>query len=527
MKKIVLLSGILLFLLPSKNFAQNSSPQLAKGEEKFSNKPKLVRGPYLQVATDTSMVVRWRTDAAVRSRVRYGATSGSLDNFVDDLSLKNEHEIKITGLKPKTKYYYSIGTIKDTLQYGADNYFSTLPVPGKEGIYRIGVFGDCGYLSVNQAKVRDEFLKYLGPNDLNAWILLGDNAYNDGNDMEYQAKFFNPYKDNLLKKYPVFPAPGNHDYHDADFTAAYAQNNHTTPYYKNFSMPVQGESGGVPSGNPAFYSFDIGNIHFISLDSYGKEESKYFLFDTIGPQVQWLKKDLEANRNKGWVIAYWHHPPYSKGTHDSDTDGIMSGIRENLLRILDRYEVDLVLTGHSHVYERSRLMKGHYGKSTTFDKTKHNLSNSSGLYNGTGNDAPYVKESGGNKGAVYVVSGSSSYVGKSYYDFPHPAMYYSNDSAAGSAILEVQENRLDFKWICSDGIIRDQFSMMKDVNKKSEIRIKKGESVTLKASYVGNYKWSNNQTERSITVTPVRTTTYTVRDQQNYLKDNFKIIVTK
>jgi hypothetical protein len=93
--------------------------------------------------------------------------------------------------------------------------------------------------------------------------------------------------------------------------------------------------------------------------------------------------------------------------------------------------------------------------------------------------------------------------------------------------LEVQENRLDFKWICSDGIIRDQFSMMKDVNKKSEIRIKKGESITLKASFVGTHKWSNKETGRTITVMPVRTTTYTVRDQQNYLKDNFKIIVTK
>jgi hypothetical protein len=206
----------------------------------------------------------------------------------------------------------------------------------------------------------------------------------------------------------------------------------------------------------------------------------------------------------------------------------MSGIRENLLKILDRYEVDLVLTGHSHVYERSRLMKGHYGKSPTFDKNKHNLSQSSGLYNGDPNSAPYVKESGANKGAVYVVSGSSSYVGKSYYDFPHPAMYYSNDSTAGSAILEIQENRLDFKWICADGVIRDQFSMMKNVNKQSEIRVKKGESITLKASFVtDNYKWSNNQATRSITVVPTRTAIYTVQDQQNYLKDSFKIIVTR
>lgn len=187
MKSVV--ASLVLCLLSFINYAQNSGP---KGGEKFSNKPKLVRGPYLQSATDTSIVVRWRTDASTRSRVRYGTTPGKLDKTVDDLNQVTEHIVKVGGLSAGTKYYYAIGSLKDTLQYGADNYFSTLPVPGSEGVYRIGVFGDCGSLTINQAKARDEFLKYLGNNDLNAWILLGDNAYNDGNDMEYQAKFFNP-----------------------------------------------------------------------------------------------------------------------------------------------------------------------------------------------------------------------------------------------------------------------------------------------------------------------------------------------
>lgn len=529
MKNIVSLFCIA-FLLPLKNVAQNSSPPVAKGQERFVNKPKLIRGPYLQAATDTSMVIRWRTDALSRSRVLYGNSPAALNKMVDDVSLKTDHELKLTGLTPGTKYFYAIGSLKDTLQFGAENYFTTLPVPGTEGVYRIGVFGDCGYLSINQANVRDQFLKYLGTNDLNAWILLGDNAYNDGNDMEYQAKFFGPYKDQLLKKYPVFPSPGNHDYHDADFTADFAQKTHETPYYQNFSMPVNGESGGVPSGNPAFYSFDLGNIHFISLDSYGMEEQRYFLHDTLGPQVKWLKKDLKANKNKGWVIAYWHHPPYSKGTHNSDTDDIMSGVRENLLRILERHEVDLILCGHSHVYERSKFIKGHYGKAASFDAAKHQLSASSGFNNGKANAGPYIKGPGTNNGAVYVVTGSSAYVGKAAYEFPHPAMYYSNDSVAGAAILEVQENRLDFKWICSDGVIRDRFTMMKNVNKQNTIRIKQGQTVTLKASFVSNsYKWKGNkQSSRNIEISPKPGKyTYTVTDEFNYLKDTFDVIVSR
>lgn len=475
MKKVVITLFSLIFLVQI-NYAQkknlNYSPPLEKGAEKFVNKAKIIRGPYLQVATETSMIVRWRTNLETRSRVSYGLTPNALNKSVDDLEFKTEHEIKLTGLTPNTKYYYGVGALKDTLQKGEDTYFTTLPKVGSEDLYRIGVFGDCGALTINQANVRDQFVKYLGQNDLNAWILLGDNAYNDGTDIEYQAKFFNIYKDKLLKNYPVFPSPGNHDYHDVDFGAEYAQNTHNTAYFKNFSMPTKGEAGGVASGNPAFYSFDVGNIHFISLDSYGIEDKKDFLYkDTLGTQVKWLKKDLELNKNKGWVVAFWHYPPYSKGTHDSDTDDIMTGIRENVINILERNGVDLIITGHSHVYERSKLMAGHYGKSNTFEANKHNLSNSSGLNNGTKDSEPYVKKT--KNGTVYVVSGSASYVGEPYPDFPHKAMHYSNATDAGAAILEVKGNHLEFKWICADGEIRDQFTMLKEVDKKEMPKRKK------------------------------------------------------
>jgi hypothetical protein len=525
MKKVLTIS-LLIILLFSAAFAQNSRPANVQN----INKPSLIRGPYLQVGTDTGMMIRWRTDASTRSRMRYGTTAGKLDKAVDDVMLVTEHQIKLSGLKPDTRYYYSIGSLQDTLQYGPNNCFSTLPAVGTKDLYRIAAFGDCGYLSVNQANVRDQLMKYLGNNDLNAWLLLGDNAYNDGTDIEYQSKFFNIYKDNLLKKYPLFPCPGNHDYHDLDFTANYAQNNHTTAYYQNFSMPVNGEAGGVPSRNPAYYSFDLGNIHFLSLDSYGKEENKYFLYDTSGPQVQWLKKDLEANKNKGWIIVYTHFPPYSMGTHNSDTESGLYKIRENLLPILDRYKIDLMICGHSHNYERSKLMNGYYGKEADFDEAKYNVSNSTGLYNGSVNSAPYLKDSIHGKGIVYVVAGSSSYVGNPDESFPHAAMQYSNATEAGVVLLEVQANRLDFKWICADGVIRDQFTMMKDVNKKSVIHLKKGEPATLTASFICNeYEWNNGkQSGRTMEISPsVGKSIYTVSDKLHDLKDTFEVEVSK
>ena len=81
-----------------------------------------------------------------------------------------------------------------------------------------------------------------------------------------------------------------------------------------------------------------------------------------------LRADLAAT-TQDWVIAYFHHPPYTKGSHDSDnpsdSGGRMRDMRENILPILDSTGVDLVMTGHSHSYERSFLLNGHYGLSTT------------------------------------------------------------------------------------------------------------------------------------------------------------------
>ncbi len=78
-------------------------------------KPVLFTGPYLQVATSNSIVIRWRTESLSRSRVRYGTEVGRLDMFSDDSTLVTEHKVKLSNLMPNNKYYYSIGSLFDTL----------------------------------------------------------------------------------------------------------------------------------------------------------------------------------------------------------------------------------------------------------------------------------------------------------------------------------------------------------------------------------------------------------------------------
>ncbi|MCE6990019.1 metallophosphoesterase [Dyadobacter sp. CY323] len=484
--------------------------------------PSLIRGPYLQSATSVSIVIRWRTDEASNSQVKFGSSAANLNKVVDDVTPVTEHEVKLTGLNPKTRYYYSIGSSSTVLQGNSENYFETPPLPGAIGKYRIGVIGDCGNNSVNQLNVRDQVGNYLGANYMNAWILLGDNAYSFGTDPEYQSNFFNVYKDGFLKKSPLYPAPGNHDYADNSDH----QNDHNIPYYDVFTIPKQGEAGGVASGTEAYYSFDYGNIHFLSLDSYGKEDNATRLYDTLGKQVTWIKQDLAANANKDWIVAYWHHPPYSKGSHDSDTESSMLKIRTDFIRILERNGVDLILCGHSHDYERSKLMQGHYGLENSLDPSVHNLSSSSGMYDGSLNSCPYEKKSAKNRGTVYVVSGSAGQLGGMKANYPHDALPFSNATHGGGMVLEVEGNRLDAKWIGADGVIRDKFTLEKDVSRKTNIDLTSGNSVTLNSSFIGTYKWNMGATSRSIVVSPTVDTDYIVKDNFECLSDTFHVKVS-
>lgn len=504
--------------------AHNLNP--ADGSNNFiatgSGAATLTRGPYMNLATQTSIIIRWRTDIATNSRVRYGTTAGNLTNAVSDTSLTTEHIIQLKKLTPNTLYYYSIGSTTQTLQGDEKNYFKTFPVKGSQQKIRIVAMGDMGSNSSTQKKVLSAYLDYNGKKFTDAWLLLGDNAYMKGLDSEYQDNFFNIYQDNLTKNHVIWPVPGNHEYSNRTSRQA----DHLISYYSIFSLPAKGEAGGIASNSQSYYSFDYGNIHFVALDSYGEESDGTRLFDTTGIQAKWLKKDLAANTQQ-WTIVYFHHPPYSKGNADSDKDSELIKTRQRVVPILERYKVDLVLCAHSHIYERSFLINGHYGLEKSFDTSAMALSSSSAAYDGSNNSCPYIKNSDANRnGIVYVNVGSSGLVGASSYGYPHNAMQYSNNINGGALVIEIKENRLDATWVCSGNIIRDKFTIMKDVNKVKDLHVSSKSSIMLRASWLGSYVWSNGATTRTITVTPASNASYTVYDPLHCLKDKFNIYVS-
>jgi len=357
---------------------------------------------------------------------------------MDSQELTREHVMHVSGLVPGTKYYYAVGSSSAVLAGDdASHFFVTAPSPGTEKPVRVWVVGDSGTADPNAERVRDAYSRFIGNTHTDLCLMLGDNAYPNGSDAEYQRAVFDMYP-GLLRQTVVWPTIGNHD---ALYAGPVTQ---VGPYFDMFSLPRLGEAGGVPSGTESFYSFDYANIHFICLDSYVSDRSPR------GPMLTWLENDLAATTQK-WIIAYWHHPPYSKGGHKSDTERRLVDMRKNAVPILESYGADLILSGHSHSYERSYQLHGHYGSSDSLTPDMI-VNGGDGHINRNG---PYMKAS---TGTVYIVLGSSGKLTEGPLD--HPAMCTSS-MKLGSVALEIMGNRLDARFISKTGSIKDYLTIQK------------------------------------------------------------------
>ena len=434
----------------------------------------VTRGPYLQIGTPNSTIVRWRTNIATDSRVTYGTTQGSLTLSAGNGTLTTEHEILLSSLAPATKYFYSVGSTTQVLA-GNDSthFFVTSPVPGTASPTRIWILGDSGTADTNAQAVRNAYLTFTGNTHTNLWLMLGDNAYESGLDSEYQTAVFNMYP-TTLRQSVLWPTIGNHD------TAQSSNPPASLPYFAMFTLPANAEAGGMASGTEKYYSFDYGNIHFICLDSMTSDRS------ATGPMANWLRADL-ASSTRQWTIAFWHHPPYSKGSHNSDTETNLVEMRQVFLPILEEAGVDLVLAGHSHSYERSYLIDGHYGVSTTFTSAMKK-DGGSGRTDGTGAYTKPTLGLGPHEGAVYAVAGSAGQV-TTGTPLNHPAMFVSM-ATLGSMVLDIDGNRLDAIFLDNSGVRRDYFTIVKGTVPKAPTNL----AATSGSSSQINLNWSETST---------------------------------
>ncbi|MDA3908966.1 MAG: metallophosphoesterase family protein [Sulfurimonas sp.] len=391
------------------------------------------REPYAVMQTQNSITVKWQSNEFEVGSLEYGFFSDALNKSIKDKKKTKKHSITISGLNECTKYYYKVNS--DSLAIDNENRSFTTLCKNADS-QKIWVIGDSGKSGKDQDRVYKQMLTQID-NDfskLDMWVLLGDNAYTSGTQKQYNKNLFTPYKE-LVKRFVPWAIIGNHDARRWAF-------------YNIWDFPTNGESGGEPSADERYYSIDNGNLHLVMLDSEMRR------IDTNSDMAAWLRKDLSKN-TKPWVVVALHTPPYTDGGHDSDSDydsgGRMKKVRENLVPIFDEYGVDLVLSGHSHDYERSKLIVNHTGKSKSFNK-QNIVQDAKSCY--TKSIKP-TKDSG----TIYQVCGSSSKLDNA--DLKHPALPFAFQKM-GSLMLDITPTTLSSKFISIDGKILDKFIIKKD-----------------------------------------------------------------
>ena len=161
----------------------------------FSQNDQIVRGPYLQSMTSESVLIQWRTASPQSSQVTLVTKGEKKTRVIADTNRVIDHIVKVSGLRPSKSYTYSISP----KHQGS---FHTKPKAGDPKSVRIWALGDFGYVSPNQKAVISAIKNYTADKPIDAWIWLGDNAYNNGKEEEYQQHVFDVYQADFFLIWP-------------------------------------------------------------------------------------------------------------------------------------------------------------------------------------------------------------------------------------------------------------------------------------------------------------------------------------
>lgn len=194
-----------------------------------------------------------------------------------------------------------------------------LTLPNRPDTVKLAVFGDNGTGDRAEYDVASTLVATHAAFPFTHVLMLGDNVYGSQQPRDFVDKFERPYDALLKSGVQFFAALGNHD-------------SRAQEAYAPFHM-----------GGRRYYSYTTGDVRFVALDTN--------LLDAA--QLAWLEQTLSASR-EDWIICYFHHPLYSDGArHGSSVD-----MRVVLEPLFVKYGVDVVLSGHDHVYERIKPQQG-------------------------------------------------------------------------------------------------------------------------------------------------------------------------
>lgn len=186
---------------------------------------------------------------------------------------------------------------------------------------RLAVAGDVGTGDTNEYQTAAAMDAAEEERAFDALLLLGDNVYPSGDPDALHERVFDPFADVLDGSTEVLAVLGNHD-------------------VRNENGPAQAAALEMPG---PWYSVEFDNTLVVFLDSNQPGALE---------QRQWLESTL-AESTATWRIVALHHPAFSAGWHGSDR-----GVQANFVPLFEAYDVDLVLSGHDHDYQRSKEING-------------------------------------------------------------------------------------------------------------------------------------------------------------------------
>lgn len=241
-----------------------------------------------------------------------------------------KHTVKLSGLKPGTKYSYRVGNA----EYGwwSDAGVITTAEGGDEAFTFF-------YVTDPQAQRQDQYERFAQVIETavktypdGRFIVSAGDQVDEGTNIRHWRYLLNS-TDSLLNL-PFMPTTGNHEDEGAVLS-------------ENFILPNVPEQE-LDTG--VFYSYDYNDVHFTVLNTNDDEDDK--LSDA---QIAWMKNDIKSSDAK-WKIVVLHKALYSNGSHYDD--GEVEGMRAQLGALLPYLGVDLVLQGHDHVYLRTDVLSG-------------------------------------------------------------------------------------------------------------------------------------------------------------------------
>ncbi|ORV91626.1 hypothetical protein AWC11_10740 [Mycobacterium interjectum] len=339
-----------------------------------------VTGLHLQFGKNaaTEVVVSWHTTEAVRNpRVMLGTPDSGFGRTVQaetrtyrdaksGIEVRVNHA-RLTGLAPDSDYLYAAvhdgaeaesGTVRTApsgrkplrfTSFGDQSTPALTRLP--DGRYATDNIGSPAAADTTLAIERLGPLFNLVNGDLCYANLAGDRIRTWSNWFENNTR--------SARYRPWMPAAGNHENESGNGPIGYGA------YQTYFAVP---DSGSSPQTRGLWYSFTAGSVRVISLNNddiaFQDGGNVYVHGYSGGEQKRWLAGELAAARRDpdvDWIVVCMHQTAISTADQANGAD---LGIREEWLPLFDQYQVDLVVCGHEHHYERSHPLRGTLGTDT-------------------------------------------------------------------------------------------------------------------------------------------------------------------